>query len=49
MFYWNPKRIKELKDQGYKLKVYEYDPEFQNQTIEELESKKQKEENNENS
>ena len=36
-FYWTPKLIKELKEKGFKLKYYEYDPRFKDQTIEEVE------------
>jgi len=37
MFYWNQKRLKELKEKGYKIKFYNYDPRFKDQTIEEIE------------
>ena len=37
MYWWNPNKIKELKEQGYKFKFYNYDPRFKDQTIEEIE------------
>ena len=37
MFYWNQQRLKELKERGYKIKFYNYDPRFKDQTIEEIE------------
>lgn len=37
MFYWNPQRLKELKEKGYKIKFYNYDPKLKDLTIEELE------------
>ena len=37
MYYWNPQRLKELKEKGYKIKYYDYDPKFKDQTLEELE------------
>ena len=37
MYWWNPSKIKELKEQGYKFKFYNYDPRFKYQTIEEIE------------
>ena len=37
MYWWNPNKIKELKQQGYKFKFYNYDPRFKDQTIEEIE------------
>ena len=37
MYWWNPKNIKELKEKGYKLKLYNYDPRLKDQTIEEIE------------
>ncbi len=40
MFYWTPKRLKELKERGYKLKYYRYKPEWKNYTIEEEEEMK---------
>ena len=47
MYYWNPQRLKELKEKGYKLKYYEYDPKFKNLTFEEQEEKDQEKENSE--
>ena len=41
MFYWNQKRLKELKEKGYKIKFYNYDPRFKDQTIEEIEDQVQ--------
>ena len=41
MYYWNPQRLKELKDKGLKLKYYNYSPKFKDQTIEELEDQDQ--------
>jgi len=41
MYYWNPQRLKELKEKGYKLKYYEYDPRLKDQTLEELEDQGQ--------
>ena len=41
MYYWNPKRLKELKERGYKLKYYQYDPKLKDQTLEELEDQDQ--------
>ena len=38
MYYWNPARLKELKQRGLKLTSYRYDPRMREQTIEELES-----------
>ena len=37
MYWWNPNKIKELKEQGYKFKFYNYDPRFKDQTIKEIE------------
>ena len=37
MYIWNPLKLKELKEKGYKIKVYEWRPEFKDQTIEEIE------------
>ena len=37
MFYWNPQRLKELKEKGYKLKYYVYDPKLKDLTFEEIE------------
>ena len=37
MYYWNPQRLKELKEKGYKLKYYQYDPKLKDQTLEERE------------
>ena len=47
MYYWNPQRLKELKEKGYKLKYYEYDPKFNDLTFEEQEEKDQEKENSE--
>ena len=41
MYWWNPSKIKELKEQGYKLKLYNYDPRLKDQTIEEIEDQDQ--------
>ena len=41
MYWWNPNKIKELKEQGYKFKFYNYDPRFKDQTIEEIEDQGQ--------
>jgi len=41
MYYWNQQRIKELKERGYKLKFYDYDPRLKDQTLEELEDQDQ--------
>ena len=41
MFYWNQQRLKELKERGYKIKFYNYDPRFKDQTIEEIEDQVQ--------
>ena len=41
MYYWNPQRLKELKEKGYKLKYYQYDPKLKDQTLEELEGQDQ--------
>jgi len=38
MYYWNPARLKELKQRGLKLKYYKYDIRMRDKTIEELES-----------
>jgi|TARA_Y100000114_G_scaffold57286_1_gene52442 hypothetical protein len=47
MYYWNQQRLKELKEKGYKIKIYNYDPRLKEKTIEELEAeKKEKEEDN---
>ncbi len=40
MFYWNPQRLKELKEKGYKLKYYVYDPKLKNLKFEEIGEKK---------
>ena len=40
MFYWTPKRLKELKEKGYRLKYYKYNSKYKNSTIEEVEDKK---------
>tara|TARA_Y100000004_G_C8833634_1_gene377289 strand:+ start:643 stop:780 length:138 start_codon:yes stop_codon:yes gene_type:complete len=37
MYYWNPQRLKELKEKGYKLKYYDYDPKLKDKTFEEIE------------
>ena len=37
MYWWRTNKIKELKEQGYKFKFYNYDPRFKDQTIEEIE------------
>ena len=36
--YWTPQRVKELKEKGYKLKFYVYDPKFKDLTFEEIDS-----------
>ena len=41
MYWWNPSNIKELKEKGYKLKLYNYDPRLKDQTIEEIEDQDQ--------
>ena len=41
MYIWNPLKLKELKEKGYKIKVYEWRPEFKDQTIEEFEAQKE--------
>ena len=38
MFYWNPQRLKELKEKGYKIKFYNYHPKLKDMTIEEIEA-----------
>ena len=38
MFIWNPLKLKELKQRGFKLKYYNYDIRMRDKTIEELES-----------
>ncbi len=35
--YWTPKRVKELKERGLKLKFYIYDPKFKDMTFEQIE------------
>ena len=40
MYYWNPARLKELKQRGLKLTSYKYDPRMREQTIEELENER---------
>ena len=40
MYIWNPLKLKELKEKGYKIKIYDWIPEFQEQTIEEYEELK---------
>ena len=37
MYIWNPQKLKELKERGYNIKFYDYDPRFKDQTIEEIE------------
>ncbi len=39
-YYWTPKRLKELKEKGYRLKYYKYNSKYKNSTIEEVENKK---------
>ena len=41
MYYWNPARLKELKQRGLKLTSYRYDPKMREQTIEEIEASEQ--------
>jgi ABC-type uncharacterized transport system substrate-binding protein len=41
MFYWNPQKIKELKEKGLKIKFYVYDPKFKDITFEEQDKIKQ--------
>ena len=43
MFLWTPKMIKELKEQGLKIKYYEYDPRLKDKTFEEIEAEDQEE------
>ena len=38
MFYWNPQKLKELKEKGYKIKFYNYNPKLKDMTIEEIEA-----------
>ena len=38
--YWNPAKLKELKQRGLKLTSYRYDPRMREQTIEELENER---------
>ena len=38
--YWNPARLKELKQRGLKLKYYKYDIRMRDKTIEELENER---------
>ena len=33
---WTPQQLKELKEKGYKIRIYDYDPRFKDHTIEEL-------------
>ena len=40
MYIWNPLKLKELKEKGYKIKIYKWRPEFRDQTIEEFEAHK---------
>ena len=40
MFYWTPKKLKELKEKGYRLKYYKYNSKYKNLTIEEVKDKK---------
>ena len=40
MYMWNPLKLKELKDKGYKIKIYDWKPEYKEQTIEEYEQSK---------
>jgi|TARA_Y100000356_G_C11173382_1_gene242636 hypothetical protein len=44
--YWTPQRIKELKEKGYKLKFYVYDPKLKDLTFEEIEELQKKQESN---
>ena len=44
MYYWNQQRLKELKEKGYKLKFYNYDPRIKEKTIEEVEEEDTKKE-----
>ena len=41
MYIWNPQKLKELKEQGLKIKYYEYDPRLKDQTFEEIEAEDQ--------
>jgi hypothetical protein len=41
MYYWNPQRLKELKEKGHKIKYYNYDPKLKDQTFEENEDQEQ--------
>ena len=38
MFYWTPKKLKELKEKGYRLKYYKYYFKYSNSTIEEVDN-----------
>ena len=40
--YWTPQRVKELKEKGYKLKFYVYDPKLKDLTFEEIEELEKK-------
>ena len=40
MYIWNPLKLKELKDKGYKIKIYDWKTEYKEQTIEEYEQSK---------
>ena len=40
MYIWNPLKLKELKDKGDKIKIYDWKPEYKEQTIEEYEQSK---------
>ena len=40
MYIWNPLKLKELKDKCYKIKIYDWKPEYKEQTIEEYEQSK---------
>ena len=40
MYIWNPLKLKELKDKGYKIKIYDWKPEYKEQTNEEYEQSK---------
>ena len=40
MYIWNPLKLKELKEKGYKIKIYDWIPEYKEQTIEEYEELK---------
>ena len=43
MYYWNPQKLKELKEKGYKIKFYNFKELQENENSQELVDKQDKE------